>query len=127
MREISLWCEQIYVRDLSVLLDSELTMQQDVGKVASLCYYYLRRLKKVRRILTTIITSRLVSAFVTSCLDYCNELLAGLPQSNIEQLQRVQNAAVRLVSNLRPRDKVIASLESFTGFRFDIGSSASYA
>ena len=56
------------------------------------------------------ITSRLVSAFVTSRLDYCNAPLAGLPQSTIAQLQRVQNAAVRLVSNPRPRDKVSVSL-----------------
>ena len=89
--------------------DSELTMRQHVGKVASLCNYHLRRLKKVRRILGPTITSRLVSAFVTSRLDYCNALLAGLPQPTIAQLQRVQNAAVRLVSNLRPRDKVSAS------------------
>ena len=98
------------VRDLSVFLDSELTIRQHVGKVASLCYYHLRRLKKVRQILGPTITSRLVSAFVASRLDYCNALLAGLPQSTIAQLQRVQNAAVRLESNLRPGDKVSASL-----------------
>ena len=85
-------------------------MPQNVGKVASLCYYHLRHLKKVRLILGPTITSRLVSELVTSRLDYCNALLTGLPQSTIAQLQRVQNAAVRLVSNLRPRNKVSASL-----------------
>ena len=70
------------VRDLGVFLDSELTMRQHVN----LCYYHLRRLKKVRRILGPAITSRLVSAFATSRLDYCNALLAGLPQSTIAQL-----------------------------------------
>ena len=101
------------VRDLGVFLNSELTMWQHMGKVASLCYYHLRRLKKVCRILGLTITSRLVSAFVTSRLDYCKALLAGVPQSTIAQLQRVQNAAIRLVSNLRPRDKVSASLREF--------------
>ena len=94
------------VRDLSVFLDSELTMWQHVGKFASLCYYNLRRLKKVRRILSPTITSRLVSAFVMSRLDYCNALLTGLPQSTVTQLQRVQNSAVRR------RDKVSALLTS---------------
>ena len=97
-------------RDLAVFLDSELTMRQHVCKIASLCYYHLRRLKKVRQILGPTITSRLVSAFVTSRLDYCNALLTGHPQSTIAQLQRVQNAAVRLVGTLRPRDIVGALL-----------------
>ena len=98
------------VPDLGVFLDSELTMRQHVGKVAGLCYYHLRRLKKVCRILGPTIMSRLVSAFVTSHLNYCNALLPCIPQSTIAQLQRVQNAAVSIVSNLRPRDEVSASL-----------------
>ena len=70
----------------------------------------IRRLKNVRRILGPTITSRLVSAFIMSHLDYCNPQLTGLPQSSIVQLQRVQNTAVRLTSNLRPHDKISASL-----------------
>ena len=38
--------------------------------------------------------------------DYCNALLAALPQSTMAPLQRVMNAAARLVCNLRSRDHV---------------------
>ena len=52
------------------------------------------------------ITARLVSTFVISRLDYCNRILVGLPQSTIAPFQRVQNAAVRIVKGLSPRDHI---------------------
>ena len=39
------------VHDLGVLLDNELSMKKHVSKVASVCYFHLRRLKPIRRIL----------------------------------------------------------------------------
>ena len=96
------------VRDLGVLL--ELSMWQHIGKLTGLCYYHLRRLKKVQYILGPTITCRRVSAFVSSRPDYCNSILAGLPKSTIAHLQRIQNAAVRLVWGLGPCDHVTKSV-----------------
>ena len=39
----------------------------------------------------------LIHAFVSSRLDYCNSLLYGLSQAQIDKIQRVQNAAARLI------------------------------
>ena len=57
----------------------------------------------------------LVHAFVTSRVDYCNLLLAGAPKFVTDKLQRVMNAAARVVSNerheeVRPRLDTPASL-----------------
>jgi hypothetical protein len=100
------------VRDLGVLFDEELSMKQHINKVTSTCFFHLRRLKQVRRILGPKITASLVSAFVTSRLDYCNALLAGLPKSTTAPLQRVQNAAARLITGISRRDHVTSSLQS---------------
>jgi len=49
---------------------------------------------------------QLVHTFVISRLDYCNSILAGLPQDLLSQLQRVQNAAASFVLGLQPRDHI---------------------
>ena len=94
------------MRDLGVVVDSELTLQHHVNKVASACYYNIHRLKQVCRLLGPKVASTLVSAFVLSRLDYCNAILAGLPKSTTAPLQCAQNAAARLVTRLGPRDHV---------------------
>ena len=47
--------------------------------------------------LSTDTTKALVHAFVTSRVDYCYSLLYGLPASHLNKVQRVLNAAARLV------------------------------
>ena len=64
------------VRDLSVLLDNELTMQPHIKKISSACLYHIRRLRQLRRLVDRAMMQRLVSAFITSRLDYCNSTLA---------------------------------------------------
>ena len=94
----------------------------------SSCFFHLRRTKSVRRILGAEVTSGLVSAFVTTRLDYCNSVLAGLPQSTIDPLQRVQNAAARLVAGTGTRDHITPVLRSlYTGFRSSSALSTSSA
>ena len=68
--------------------------------------------ESVRRILGRGVTLGLVSAFVTTRLDYCNSVLAGLPQASIDPLQRVQNAAARLVAGIGTRDHITPVLRS---------------
>ena len=56
--------------------------------------------------------NQLVATVILGRLDYCNSVLAGLPWSTVAPLQRVglQNAAVRLVLGLSPRDHVSPAL-----------------
>ena len=85
-------------------------MKQHVAKVAATCYYQLRRLRQIRRRVGREVTIRLILATVMSRIDYCNSALAGLPQSTLSPLQRVQNTAARLGFELGAREHVTPSL-----------------
>ena len=73
-------------------------MRSHVSRVAQTCFYRLRRIRAVRRLLGRDVTARLVTALVLSQLDYCNAVLAGLPASTLAPFQRVLHAAARICS-----------------------------
>jgi len=123
------------VRDLGVQLDTELdtklSMKTHVCKVASSCFYQLRRLCQITRLVGHAVAAQLVSMFILSRLDYCNSVLAGLPRCTTEPLQRVLNAAARVILNLRPREHITPALQqlhcsSCTGCRSSSRSLTNY-
>ena len=56
----------------------------------------------LRKYLSIEFAEKLIHAFITNRLDYCNLLLSGLPHCALTKLQRVQNAAGRVLY-LTPR------------------------
>jgi len=77
----------------------------------------LRQLRSIRRYIPTSVFHSLVSALVLSRLDYCNSLLIDLPLTHIQRLQSVQNAAARLIFNLRRCDHITDVLISLHWLR----------
>ena len=62
--------------------------------------------RRIRKFLNHETVQILVNAFVTSRLDYCNSLLYGPPATQLNKLQRVQNAAARLICNISRFDHI---------------------
>jgi len=87
------------------------TVQNHTSKVTS--FYHLRRLRQIRNYVTQEVMglTQLVTSLVISRLDYCNSALAGLPASTLAPLQRVQNAAARLVLNRDRRSHITPALQ----------------
>ena len=74
------------VRNLGVYLESNLSMDQHVNFLCRSVFLELRRIGHLRHHLTVDATKKLVSSFVLSRLDYCNSLLAGLPENRLVSL-----------------------------------------
>jgi len=79
-------------------------------KQHSTCFYHLRRLRQLGDKVSQETMKQLVTSLVLSRLDYCNVVLAGLPASTIDLLQRVLNAAARLVLRLDRRSHITPAL-----------------
>lgn len=70
----------------------------------------------MRTLLSQQEAEKLVCAFVSSRLDYCNALYTGLPKATVEkQQQTIQNAAVRVLIKTKMRDHVTPILCIATG------------
>uniref|UniRef100_A0A8C5QNF8 Reverse transcriptase domain-containing protein n=1 Tax=Leptobrachium leishanense TaxID=445787 RepID=A0A8C5QNF8_9ANUR len=71
------------VRCLGVTLDSALFFIPHIQSLSSSCRYQLRNISRIRPFLTAVTTKQLIHAQVISRLDYCNNLLSGLPLSRL--------------------------------------------
>jgi hypothetical protein len=97
---------QSTVNNLGVTIDGQLTMKDHVRRTCTACFYQLRQLRVVRRSLSSDACASLVHAFISSRLDYCNSLLAGISDTLIRQLQSVLRVAARLVTRRRKYDPI---------------------
>ena len=94
------------VKDLGVTLDQHLLMADHVTALVRKAAMGLRYISKIRGYLDKPATERLVHAFVTSHLDSCNSLLLGIPSYQLQKLQRIQNAAARIVCRTKRRNHI---------------------
>ena len=85
------------VRNLGAWFDKRMTMNVHVGKICSKSFRGLYNIRQNRKFLSTKTTKTLVHAFATFHLNHCNSLLFDLPQCQLDRLQRVLNAAARVI------------------------------
>ena len=87
-----------------------MTMSVHIGKTCSKAFYGLYKIRQIRKFLSPESTKTLVHAFVTSHLDYCNSLLFGIPKYQADRLQKVLNAAARLIFRIPKFDHISSAL-----------------
>ena len=94
------------VRNLGVIIDQDLSLKEQVNATCRSCYDHLRSIIQIRpSLLHTIVQS-----CISSRVDYCNSLLAELPQYLSHKLQKVQNWAARIVLHVKKLDSISVHL-----------------
>lgn len=83
------------VRYLGVVFDASLTFKSHIRNVTKVSFFHLRNIARLHPMLPLPDAERLVHAFVSSWLDYCNALFAGVSKTAISRLQYIQNSAAR--------------------------------
>ena len=99
-------------RNLGVLFDSSCSLKQHVNKLCKSLNYSIFNIGKVRKYLDTSTAEILVNSLVTSKMDYCNSLLYGINEYQLDQIQRCQNNAARVITLTRKYDHIRPSLHS---------------
>ena len=82
-----------------------------VSNICKAAVFQLRQISRIRDFLTKDATKTIVHSLVTSHLDYCNSVLAGLPNHDIKRLQCIQNAAACLTTKMRKYDHISPILQ----------------
>ncbi len=100
------------VRNLGVILETDLSFSSHVKAVTKSAYYHLKNIARIRCFVSSQDLEKLVHAFITSRVDYCNGLLTGLPKKTIRQLQLIQNAAARILTRTRTSEHITPVLRS---------------
>ena len=97
---------QSSVKYLGVKLDSSFSMHPHISSVCQACFLELRRISTIRKFLSRGAVQTLVCATVISRLDYCNGTFIDITSKELNRLERVQNAAARLILKKRKRDHI---------------------
>ena len=87
------------VPNLGTWFDNHLSMKTAINNTCQSGLYHLHDIGRIKRFRKRKKKS-IVQAIVMSRIDYCNSLLYGVAATNLSNLQRMQNAAVRLVCSL---------------------------
>ena len=97
-------------RNLGAWFDSNMNMTTHINNICQSVCYHLHNIRRIRKYLSFENRKTLVQATVLSRIDYCNSLLFGLPVVHLSKLQRLQNAAARLVCNIPKYDHITPAL-----------------
>ena len=91
-------------RNFGFYMESQLKSQTHIAKVCGTAYYTRKNVARICNLLTPEVAKIIVQGLVINKLDYCNGLMLGVPNYQLNKLQIVQNMGCRVIKNLRKFD-----------------------
>ena len=91
-------------KNLGVYLDQNLSMKLHISNLSRAIYLEIRKLKSMSKFVSESSLKTLATSFILSRLDYCNSLFKNLNKYQIEDLQKLQNFAAKVVLGKTLRD-----------------------
>jgi hypothetical protein len=94
------------LRNLGVILDKDMSLVQHCKQLTRNCFFQLRKISKLRNMVSRNDMELIIHAFVSSRLDYCNSLFSCLNQKELSRLQLIQNSAARILTRTNRRSHI---------------------
>ena len=93
-----------FAKNLGVVLDEKLSFSNQINEVCRIGFVFLRQLWRISsKVKCITLKTQLVHSCILSKIDYCNSLYLNLPMKEIKKLQRLLNASIRYIFNIRQR------------------------
>ena len=99
-------------KNLGATFDQTMSLDPHITSLVRTCNFQLRSIGQARKYLTTAATEKVIHAFISSRLDCGNSLLKGLPDYQLQRLQRIQNSAARILTRTKKFDHISPILRS---------------
>jgi hypothetical protein len=98
-------------RNIGATFDNTLSMNDHIAHMCKGAWHHLRNIGQIRQFLDSDSAATLMHSFVSSRLDSYNGLLHGVSKQQLMKLQRIQNAAARVVSRIKKHDHITPVLQ----------------
>ena len=90
------------IKNLGFFIDSNLNFSAQINQVCRKGFNLLRNLwRSSAKVNDEQLKIRIVNACILTHIDYCNSLYLKLPEKQTKKLQRLMNASIRFIYNLR--------------------------
>ena len=97
-------------KNLGVVFNSHLAMEDHISSICKGLNHHLGNIVKISKYLSTDSLWKVVHAFISPRLDCNKSLLFGLPATQLNRLQMLQNTPARIVTKTWQREHITSEL-----------------